>query len=223
MTTNAKNLRDTIVPKSDQLNSEQLLTGPMTITVTGVSRGNSADQPVTVHYDGENGRPFKPCKTMRKVLILAWGDDGNTWVGKSMTLFNDPEVKWGGVKVGGIRISHLSGIDRDISIALTATRGKKEPFLIKPLAGPVSEVDKYRASLTAISHNGMDALAEAWKNTPKHIQQALGAGFKDSLKESAESHDTRSKLNTMASAVPDAAQERAPTPLPPSQFDEETF
>ena len=34
------NLRDTIVPKSDQLNSEQLIAGPMTITVTSVRRGD---------------------------------------------------------------------------------------------------------------------------------------------------------------------------------------
>lgn len=126
------NLRDTIIPKSDQLNSEQLLSGPMTITVTSVNRG-SDDQPVAIHYEGEAGRPFKPCKSMRKVLIFAWGDDGGEWIGKSMTLYNDPTVKFGGVKVGGLRISHLSHIDRDIALMLTATKGKKQEFIIKKL------------------------------------------------------------------------------------------
>lgn len=126
------NLRDTIVPKSDQLNAEQLLGGPITITVTAVKRGTD-EQPVILNYDGDNGRPYKPCKSMRKVLIFAWGDDGRQWVGRSMTLFNNPDVKFGGVKVGGIRISHLSHIERDIALSLTATKGKKEEFIIRKL------------------------------------------------------------------------------------------
>lgn len=126
------NLSDTIVPKSDQLNSEQLIGGPLTITVTNVRRGTD-DQPVIINYKNDEGRPYKPCKTMRKVLIFAWGDDGRDWIGKSMTLFNNPDVKFGGVKVGGIRISHLSDIERDIALTLTATKGRKEPVMIKKM------------------------------------------------------------------------------------------
>lgn len=129
----ARDLRPTIVPKSDQLNSEQLLTGPMTIRVTDVTVTSNAEQPVTIHYDGDDGRPYKPCKTMRKVLILAWGHDGSAWADKAMTLFNDPAVKFGGQSVGGIRISHVSHIDRDIAVALTATKGKKTLHTIKIL------------------------------------------------------------------------------------------
>jgi hypothetical protein len=42
-----------------------------------------------------------------------------------MELYCDPEVQFGGMKVGGIRISRMSHIDGDKSMALTATRGKK--------------------------------------------------------------------------------------------------
>lgn len=129
----ARDLRPTIVPKSDQLNSEQLLGGPLTVRVTGVTVTNSAEQPVTIHYEGDDGRPYKPCKTMRKVLILAWGHDGSEWTGRSMTLFHDPAVKFGGQSVGGIRISHVSHIERDIAVALTATKGKKTLHTIKAL------------------------------------------------------------------------------------------
>jgi hypothetical protein len=127
------NLRGTIIPKSDQLNAEQLLGGPMTITVAEVRTSASDEQPVVIHYEGENGRPYKPCKTMRKVLILAWGEDGRQWPGKSMTVYNQPDVKFGGAEVGGIRISHLSDIPKDIQVALTATRGKKAQHIIKRL------------------------------------------------------------------------------------------
>src|SRR3546814_13680706 len=68
---------------------------------------------------------------MRKVLVFAWGADGRGWAGKSMTIYNRPDVKFGGEEVGGIRISHLSHIDKDIAIALPATRGRKEQTRVK--------------------------------------------------------------------------------------------
>lgn len=145
----ARDLRPTIVPKSDQLNAEQLLAGPMTIKVTGVAVSNNAEQPVTIHYEGDDGRPYKPCKTMRKVLILAWGHDGSEWAGKSMTLFNDPAVKFGGQSVGGIRISHVSHIERDIAVSLTATKGKKTLHTIKALKAPKPDAAKSKAQRIA--------------------------------------------------------------------------
>jgi len=150
----AKDLRPTIVPKSDQLNAEQLLSEPMTIRVTGVTVTNSAEQPVTIHYEGDDGRPYKPCKTMRKVLILAWGHDGSEWAGKSMTLFNDPAVKFGGQSVGGIRISHVSHIERNIAVALTATKGKKTLHTIKALkvAKEPSAKDKAQRCMSMIAN-----------------------------------------------------------------------
>jgi len=125
------NLNPTIVAKSDQLNADDLMGGPITVTVQAVKAGDK-DQPISIQIDGGH-QPFKPCKSMRRVLIFCWGDDGRKWAGKSMTLFNDPTVTWAGVMVGGIRISHISDIDSDITIALTKTRGKKLPTVIKKL------------------------------------------------------------------------------------------
>lgn len=138
MNATVEDLRPTIIPKSDQLNAEQLLGGPMTVTVTDVRLGSSEEQPVIVHYANEGGRPFKPCKTMRKVLIHAWGADGREWVGRSMTLYNDPAVKFGGEDVGGIRISHMTDIERDVKVSLTSTRGKKAKYEIRRLSSPVA-------------------------------------------------------------------------------------
>lgn len=130
--TDVSSLRDTVTPKSNQLNADDLISGPRTITITSVKRSDG-DQPISIGYKGDNGRPYLPCKSMRRVMIHAWGDDGRVWVGKSMTVYNDPEVKWAGVKVGGIRISHLSDISRTMDIALTATKGKRTPYQVKPL------------------------------------------------------------------------------------------
>lgn len=126
-----------IQPKSDQLNADDLLSGPRTIKITKVDVNPGVEQPCTVHYEGENGRPFKPCKSMARVMVLVWGPDSKQYAGKSMTLYHDPEVKWGGMKVGGIRISHMSDMKSNAPLMLTVTRGKKAPYSVKPLAADV--------------------------------------------------------------------------------------
>lgn len=131
--TDIENLRDTIVPKSDQLNSDDLINTTRVIRVTSVKRGSGKDQPISIEYFGMEGRPYKPCKSMRRVLIAAWGEDGREWTGRSMKLYTDPEVKFGGVKVGGIRISQLSHMEKEMKLMLTATRGKKDESRITRL------------------------------------------------------------------------------------------
>ena len=132
MNASIESLRDTITPKSTQLNADDLIAGPIVVTITAVKRGDTQEQPISLAIDG--GRmPYLPCKSMRRVMIAAWGDDGRTWVGKSMKLYCDPTVKFGGVKVGGIRISHMSGLASKLSVMLTTTRSKRSEFTVDPL------------------------------------------------------------------------------------------
>lgn len=130
--TDITNLRGAIAPKSDQLNADDLIGTTKTILVTAVKAGTN-EQPVVIDYEGSNGRPYKPCKSMLRVLIYAWGDDGRQWVGQSMTLYNDPDIKFGGVKVGGIRISHMTGLDKKLDLSLTVTRAKRAAYTVQPL------------------------------------------------------------------------------------------
>ncbi|MDT0223495.1 hypothetical protein [Gordonia sp. AC31] len=126
-------LTDTIVPRSDQINSEDLLTGPRVVTVTDVRRG-TAEQPVEiVTAEFGPGRPFKPSKTVRRILVAAWGKEASAYTGRRMMLYRDPEVRFGGSAVGGIRVSALSDIDKPLSISLTVTRGKRAPYVVEPL------------------------------------------------------------------------------------------
>jgi hypothetical protein len=122
-----------IVPKSDQLNADDLIAGPRTITVSKVVVQSGAEQPVAIFFDGDSGKPWKPCKSMCRVLVHAWGADGANYVGRSITLRRDPNVKWGGIAVGGIRISHLSHISQPMVMALTETKGSRKPFKVDPL------------------------------------------------------------------------------------------
>jgi hypothetical protein len=136
-------MRAVIVPKSDQLNADDLLTGPITITVREVSIRPGTEQPVSIFYDGDNGKPYKCCKSMARVMVHCWGADANQYVGRSMTLYCDPKVKWGGMAVGGIRISHMSHLRDTVTMALTETKGSKKPFIVQPLeeANPPQEAD----------------------------------------------------------------------------------
>ena len=126
-------MRQTIIPKSDQLNADDLIGRELTIKITGVSIKGGQEQPVSIHFEGDNGKPYKACKSMCRVIVSAWGSDSKKYVGRSMTLYRDPKVKWGGMEVGGIRISHMSDISDDMTMALTVTRANKKPFTVRPI------------------------------------------------------------------------------------------
>lgn len=150
----------TIAPKSDQMNADDLIAGPRTITVTRVTVNPGAEQPVDVFFEGDGGKPFRPGKSMRRVLVAVWGPDPSAYAGRSMTLFRDPEVTWGGMAVGGIRISHMSHMDGPMVLALTATKKARKPFRVEPLVvakPPDDKAAKAAADLVAC----VDAVADA--------------------------------------------------------------
>lgn len=122
-----------IEPRSDQKNYDDFLTGPKTFKIKSVDVKASAEQPVSVHLEGHDGKPWKPSKTSLRCLCAIWGPDASKWSGLSLTLYGDPEVTWGGMKVGGIRVSHMEGLTSPRTLMLTKTRGKKGATVIKPL------------------------------------------------------------------------------------------
>jgi hypothetical protein len=137
----------TVEPRSDQLNFDDVATTPLTITVTEVKAGGP-EQPVELHNAEYPGRPFKPGKSMRRVLIAAWGAEASAYVGRRITLYGDQTIKFGKDAVGGIRIRALSHITEPLTVALTVTRGKRAPFTVQPL--PTDTSDKVEDAVTAI-------------------------------------------------------------------------
>lgn len=171
------NLATTIIPKSDQLNADDLLSGPRTITITGVETGSSQEQPVFIRYEGDNGRPYKPCKSMRRVLVAAWGSDGSAYIGRRLTLYCDPSVTFGRETCGGIRISHASNIDAPLEIALTVTRGKRKPYRVEPLptVQQTPDMDAQTLRDIAATKNSADELRK-WYQTLTAITRAQLSG-----------------------------------------------
>lgn len=130
-----------IIPKSDQINADDLLAAPLTITITEVQVKPGQEQPVSIRFDGSD-KVYRPCKSMARVLVAAWGPDASRYVGRSLTLYCDPKVKWGGMEVGGIRISHMSHIEAPMTMALTVTRANKKPFTVKPIAARATQAPR---------------------------------------------------------------------------------
>jgi len=159
-------MREAIIPKSDQLNADDLIAGEMTIKITGVTVKGGQEQPVSISFEGDNGKPYKACKSMCRVMVAAWGPDSSKYVGRSMTLYRDPSVKWGGMAVGGIRISHMSHINGKQTLALTASKANKKPFTVEPLATPKEdpEVATLKAAGDIASKRGVEGYT-TWKDT----------------------------------------------------------
>lgn len=125
-------LTASIAPRSDQLNADDLISGPVTVTVQEVVAGN-AEQPVDVRLVEFPGRAYRPSKSMRRVMVLAWGAEAGAYTGRRLTLYRNPEITFGKDKVGGIEISHLSDLPKPLTVALTATRGRRKAFTVQPL------------------------------------------------------------------------------------------
>ena len=196
-------LSQTIAPKVDQITADHLLvSGPITGKVLKVYSTGSTEQPVAIQLSCHE-QPYKPCKGMRVVLVGVWGDNtGDEYIGRSMRLFRNPDVKYGGIAVGGVEISHVTNITKAMGIPIRVSKGKKRNFIVEPLrdadlspasqkkpepAKPAShdaEVTSLLAALDKVTDQaGLDALspkvAELWKVITKEQGEKITAKSKE--------------------------------------------
>jgi hypothetical protein len=66
-----------------------------------------------------------------------------------MTLFRDDAVVFGGAAVGGIRISHMSNLERPVTMSLTASKQSRKPYVVQPLASPAKAAAPAKKTATA--------------------------------------------------------------------------
>lgn len=126
------NIAHTLVAKSDQLNAADLIGGEKLLKITSVDVKSASD--VWVHYDGENGRPWKTSLTARRILARLWTEESDNWIGHTVAVHCDPTVVYAGEEVGGIRPHAATGIDSERVIKLKERRGPKpKTFKIVPL------------------------------------------------------------------------------------------
>lgn len=163
--------------KSDQINAIDLIGGPQTFTIESVTHG-SADQPMNIHLVESPGKAYRPSRTMRRFMAKTWGWPPPSWVGKRLTLYRNPKIRFGKDEVGGIEISHVSDISSSMTFVLPGARGGRpksytaEPLAEAPLTVPADVIE------TATKAHA-DGNLEAYKqwlvdnNAPQHIIQAV--------------------------------------------------
>lgn len=167
------------VPKSDQWNFDDLIGGrTITIKITRVEvKPKGSEQPVLIFFEGDGGKAWRPCKSMVRLLIQAWGADGKEYVGRSATLFGDPTIRFGADAVGGIRVSHLSHIDAPLTVSLTVKKGQKKPYTVQPLieraTTKTAPIDSAEARKRIADVKTLPELQTVWKSLPTAIQTDL--------------------------------------------------
>jgi hypothetical protein len=124
-------LTQSIEARSDQINADDLIGGPITYTIREVV-GGKAEAPFDFLLM-ETDRAYRPSKTMRRVIVACLGPEASKYPGVRMTLYREPSIQFGGKAVGGIRISHMSGIGGRVTVQAQTTRGKRETFTVDPL------------------------------------------------------------------------------------------
>lgn len=167
-------LTDSIAPKSDQLDAVDLLSGPRTFTIEKVSKHN-AEQPFNFHL-AEFPRVWRPGKSMRRVIVAAWGPDATKYAGQRITLYCDPSVEFGGAAVGGSRISHMSGLDKPLKVPLLIKKGRSAMFTVQPLPDAAPEPPANTASAIPDKVKADTAKAIAEGTVPAYLEWLTSQG-----------------------------------------------
>jgi hypothetical protein len=183
-------LTESIAPKTDQQNFDDYLTGPRTVSISGVSKG-SAEQPVNIELTEYPGKPYKPNKSMRRVLVSAWGADSSAYIGRRLVLVGNPSVSYGGKAVGGIEIAAMSHIAKRMTLSLTETRGKKRSFSVDalpaaPAADPLAIPERVLVAAPEAIEAGKGAEYLEYlrtNNAPAHIIEFVQDLSEDASKE----------------------------------------
>lgn len=183
-----------IEAKSDQVNAGDLLGVSRTIRIASVNVQHGTEQPVAIKIDGDS-KVYRPCKSMSRVLVAAWGPDSAKYAGRSMTLYCDPDVLWAGMKVGGIRISHMSHIDSPITLALAENKKNRKLFTVKPLPTqrantPAVAAPPATAAETPLIDAGQSAGAASNEAADPAAEYAAGAMDKISAAETVDEIET---------------------------------
>lgn len=121
----------TTIAKSDQVNAVDLIGSPLVCRITEIRQTGDEKQPTAIYVDA-HPQPWKPSKTFRRVLLACWEGDPSDWIGRTVVLWCDPTILWGGEKVGGVAISHLSHIDGEKTFKMNESRNKKKIITVKP-------------------------------------------------------------------------------------------
>lgn len=179
--------------RSDQLNAVDLIAGPITVKIVAARKGD-AKQIVVLDIEGYEGKPWKPCKTQIRIMAEVWKEEGDTkmhperWVGQTVTLYRDPDVIYAGDKVSGVRLSHMSGLEKPRTFLVAETRGKPKKKVIQPIVELSPEDATYIVDTSSLiakvsTLKELSNLGAMLKGKSAPIQEALTGPYNARKKE----------------------------------------
>jgi len=193
---NAHALQQALAPKSDQLNADDLIVGNIVIVISKVTINLGSEQKIIINYQGDNGKPWKPSKGMGRVLTEILGGDPDKWVGETVELFRNKEIRFGKEKCGGIQIAGMSAVRNVTTLLITTSKGKKSSITIQPIAAsgnqpqhraqaPATQPEQPNAKrewavkLKAAVNYGSLAVDEVWAMVPVEIKPDMDTFYKE--------------------------------------------
>lgn len=173
-------MKITAEPRSDQWNGDDFIGGKSRVfTIKDVKVG-AAEQKYDIELVEGEGRVWRPPITVVRILIDAWGDESDDWIGKRVALYREPSVTFGREKTGGIRISHMSDLadGKPLHHNSTVSRGRKQIVVIQPLPDapskiPVSFDAKIPTSTLDQCAQARDYLAKYADTEPERVAALL--------------------------------------------------
>lgn len=224
---NAHALQQALAPKSDQLNADDLIAANKTIVISGVNINLGSEQKIIINYQGDNGKPWKPSKGMGRVLTEILGGDPDKWVGETVELFRNKEIRFGKEKCGGVQIAGMSAVRNLTTLLITTAKGKKSSITIQPIASVGNQPQQrtqaqapqpeqpnakreWAVKLKAAVNYGSLAVDEVWTMVPVELRADMDSFYKERY--------------IMAQAFDPVEQEQQPAhvseQLPPSSLDD---
>jgi len=193
---NAHALQQALAPKSDQLNADDLIAANKIIVISGVNINLGSEQKIIINYQGDNGKPWKPSKGMGRVLTELLGGDPDKWVGETVELFRNKEIRFGKEKCGGIQIAGMSAVRNVTTLLITTAKGKKSSITIQPIATagnqpqqraqtPAPQPEQPNAKrewavkLKAAVNYGSLAVDEVWAMVPVELRADMDSFYKE--------------------------------------------
>jgi hypothetical protein len=163
------------------------------------------------------GQPYPPlvaCKTVCECVEAMFGENPDGWAGRRLTLYTDPEVKFGNDVVGGVRVAGSPDIQKAVTVKIRVPR-KRDPLVyhMKPTGAAVEAPTLASLGLTRA---GVDALLVSLGKPP-----ATDAGLLAILTRLAASPDHLARAREMSRAGINALDilRSQPTPTAPADDD----
>jgi hypothetical protein len=148
---------------------------------------------------------------MLRVLAHCWGKETKAWIGRRVELYCDPEVMFGPNRVGGVRISRLSHIEKRTSVPMIIKRGQGGSWNVDPLPEDAPSTSATSPTVSVATLADLEAMFER-KGIPEAARlsgvNTITGGSATDLKVITEA-EAQQVLSALAQR-PDATQQVTP-------------